>query len=192
MSVVRLNVPPFTPAAPTSLAALRRPLVQPELAHCANHCQPCETCRAAHAAEVAAASKHAADTALRLSQLVEDALTQHIARLEAEQTQLVTTVLGAVLPHLANASLRAALTDELRAISDPLKTLDVRLAKPPSLDIGQLPAGHSVTLEDDPNLFGQVVEVRIDSSTTRLDADALVNACVERLNSISAEETMNV
>ena len=111
--LIKLRVPPFVPTSPTSLSALTRPLVDADSSPCGAQCTPCPVCEAAQAAEVEAARKLSADLGLRLSQLVEDAIDTHVARIEAQQTQLVQTVLSAVLPHLADVNLRSALSEVL-------------------------------------------------------------------------------
>ena len=120
--IVRLHVPPFAPTAPTSLAALRRPLIQAEQTRCAANCQPCDACQAEQDARVADAAKASADQGLRLSQLIETAVLQYADRIEAQQSALIATVLATVLPDLANITLRETLQAELSAaLSDPLK-----------------------------------------------------------------------
>lgn len=179
--VVPLQVPPFEPMSPTSLAALRRPLINPETTHCDANCQPCPSCLAAHEQAVKAAKKTASDLGLRLSQLVEDAIAKHIERIEAEQTQLITAVLEGVLPHLADASLRRALLDELSVAAESLKTAPLYLRKNPELDLGTLPDSVQVKIEDDPAVPMNRIDLRDGDGTTRIDAQALIDACLVRL-----------
>lgn len=179
--IIRLKVPPFEPASPTSLDALRRPLIKPEATQCAAHCQLCASCLATQDKAVKAAAKIAADLGLRLSQLVEDAIAEHVARIEAEQTQLITAVLEGVLPHLAEASLRSALRDELSAATDPLRTGPLYLRKNPELDLGSLPDSVQVKIEDDPDVPMNRIDLRDGDGTTRIDAQALIDACLIRL-----------
>lgn len=179
--IVRLPVPPFEPTSPTSLDALRRPLIKPEDTHCAAHCQPCAACLATQEKAVNAAKKTASDLGLRLSQLVEDAIAEHVARIEAEQTQLVTTVLEAVLPHLADAALRSALIDELSTATNSLRTEPLRLRKNPDLDLGPLPDNAAVKIEDDPTVPMNLIDLRDGEGVTRIDAQALIDACLVRL-----------
>lgn len=179
--VVRLQVPPFEPTPPTSLAALRRPLINPETTHCDAHCQPCPSCVAAQDKALKAAKKTASDLGLRLSQLVEDAIAKHISRIEAEQTQLITAVLEGVLPHLAEASLRSALRDELSVAAESLRTVPLHLRKNPELDLGTLPDNVQVKIEDDPAVPMNRIDLRDGDGTTRIDAQALINACLVRL-----------
>jgi len=177
----RHHVPPFAPTPPTSLDALRRPLIKPEDTHCASNCQPCSACQAAQEKAVAAAAKTAADLGLRLSQLVEDAIADHVARIEAQQTELITTVLAGVLPHLANVSLRSALIDELAAAADPLRTAPLRLRKHPDLDLGDLPDTAAVKIEDDASVPMNMIKLREGDAVSTLDAGALIDACLARL-----------
>jgi hypothetical protein len=128
-----------------------------------------------------AAKKTASDLGLRLSQLVEDAITKHVARIESEQTQLITAVLEAVLPHLADASLRSALLEELSVASNSLRTVPLHLRKNPNLDLGPLPDTASVKIENDPTVPMNRLELRDGDGTTRIDAQALINACLARL-----------
>lgn len=180
-TVVRLQVPPFEPASPTSLSALRRPLISQETTRCAAHCQPCPACLAEQEKAVKAAEKTVSDLGLRLSQLVEDALAKHVARIEAEQTQLITAVLEGVLPHLADASLRSALLDELSVAADSLRTVPLHLRKNPALDLGPMPDTVSVKIENDPAVPMNRLDLRDGDGTTRIDAQALINACLVRL-----------
>lgn len=179
--VVRLQVPPFESTPPTSLAALRRPLINPESTRCAAHCQPCPSCLAAQDAAVTAAKKTASDLGLRLSQLVEDAIAEHVVRIETEQTQLITAVLEGVLPHLADAALRSALLDELSCATDSLRTEPLHLRKNPELDLGSLPDSMPVKIENDPAVPMNRLDLRDGDGTTRIDAQALINACLVRL-----------
>ncbi|WP_298915584.1 hypothetical protein [uncultured Algimonas sp.] len=179
--IVRLHAPPFEPAAPTSLKALHRPLVAPDASHCEAHCRPCPACRAAQAAEVDAASKMSADLGLRLSQLVEDALAQHVARLEAEQAELVATILRGLLPALGDAALRSALAEELSAASQPLRSATLRLRKPPGLDLGPIPEGGRLQIEDDASQPMHTLSLADGDAVTTLDAQALIDACASRL-----------
>ncbi|MGJ8560739.1 MAG: hypothetical protein ACSHX3_10925 [Litorimonas sp.] len=179
--IVRLQVPPFEATPPTSLAALRRPLIKPETTRCEAHCQLCPSCVAAQEKVVNAAKKAASDLGLRLSQLVEDAIAKHVARIEAEQTQLITAVLEGVLPHLAEASLRSALLDELSVAADSLRTAPLHLRKNPELDLGPLPNNVQVKIEDDPTVPMNRLDLRDGDGTTRIDAQVLINACLVRL-----------
>lgn len=181
-SVVRLKVPPFEPAAPTSLAALRRPLITPDHSHCDSHCQPCSVCEAKQVKAVEAAKKLSQDTALRMSQLIEDALATHIARIETEQANLVTAVLKAVLPHLNDSALRSALTEEISRAAESMRDPRFTIAKSPDLDLGELNADSRITLEDDPRLSGHHVELRRDGGATHIDPEPLIAACLARLN----------
>lgn len=179
--IIRLHVPPFEPTSPTSLAALRRPLIRPETTRCDAHCQPCPTCVAVQDKAVKAAEKTASDLGLRLSQLVEDAIAKHVARIEAEQTQLIATILEGVLPHLAEASLRSALRDELSVAAESLRTVPLYLRKNPELDLGPLPDSVQVKIEDDPAVPLNRIDLRDGDGTTRIDAQAIINACLVRL-----------
>lgn len=179
--IVRLQVPPFEATPPTSLAALRRPLIKPESTRCEAHCQPCPSCVAAQEKAVKAAKKTASDLGLRLSQLVEDAIAKHVARIEAEQTQLITAVLEGVLPHLAEASLRSALLDELSVAADSLRTVPLHLRKNPELDLGPLPDNVQVKIENDPAVPMNRLDLRDGDGTTRIDAQVLIDACLVRL-----------
>lgn len=180
-TIVRLQVPPFEATPPTSLAALRRQLIQPETTRCASHCQPCATCIAAQDKAVKAAKKTASDLGLRLSQLVEDAVAKHVQRIEAQQTTLITAVLEAALPHMANANLRAALAEELRVVADPLRTTPLRLRKHPDLDLGALPETAQVRIDDDPTIPMNQIDLQEGDATTTIDANALINACLAHL-----------
>lgn len=180
-TVVRLQVPPFEPTPPTSLAALRRPLINPETTRCASLCQLCDACIAAQDKAVKAAKKTASDLGLRLSQLVEDAIAKHIARIEAQQTELITAVLESVLPHLAEASLRSALLDELAVAADPLRNAPLHLCKHPDLDLGSLPETAQVKIENDPSVPVNSITLRDGDGLTKIDAQALINACLVHL-----------
>jgi hypothetical protein len=179
--IVRLHVPPFEPTPPTSLSALRRPLIKAETTRCEAHCQPCPTCLAAQDKAITAAKKTASDLGLRLSQLVEDAIAKHVERIEAEHTQLITAVLEGVLPHLAEASLRSALLDELSVAADSLRAVPLRLRKNPELDLGLLPDSVLVKIEDDPSIPMNRIDLRDGDGTTRIDSQTLINACLSRL-----------
>ena len=180
--IVKLQVPPFAPTSPKSLAALRRPLVQAEASHCEQHCRPCAECQARQQAEIEAARKLSSDLGLRLSQLVEDALAKQIARIEAQQTALVSTVLSAVMPHLADATLRSSLMDVLNEATDPLKTVTLTLTKHPDLDLGPLSEDTRLTIVDDPSHARDSLSLREDDSLTTIDAAPLIAACLSRLN----------
>lgn len=183
-NLVRFHVPPFEATPPTSLAALRRPLINPEATRCAAHCQPCPTCLAAQQKAVKAAKKTASDLGLRLSQLVEDAVAQHVARIEAEQTALISAVLAGVLPHMADASLRSALLAELSVAGDALRkgpSGSLQLCKNPALDLGNLPDTAQVQIKDDPAMAMNTLDLRDGDSTTRIDAQTIINACLLRL-----------
>lgn len=184
-SLVKLHVPPFAPASPTSLTALHRPLVQADSTRCEAHCSPCPTCEAAHQAEIAAAQKLSADLGLRLSQLVEDAISTHIARLEAQQIELVQTVLTAVLPHLADTNLRHALSDVIAEALDPLKQVTLHLTKHPELDLGPLAKDASLKIEDDPTHPRHSLSLREGEGLTTLDAAPLIEACLARLTGLT-------
>lgn len=186
-SLVRLNVPPFEPAAPTSLAALRRPLVAPEATHCDAQCKPCPQCEAAQAERIAEARKLSADTGLRLSQLVEDALTQHVARMEAQQTTLVSTILTQLLPHLADAALRRAIGEELNAAFQSLRNEPLKLVKHPDLDLGPLADDARLTFEEDASLSVHDVRLRDGAGTIQIEADTLIQACLTRLKTLSGD-----
>lgn len=179
--VVRLKVPPFEPTSPTSLEALRRPLVKPETTRCDAHCKPCQTCDAAQKKAIKAAQKTASDLGLRLSQLVEEALATQLKRIEAQQAALITTVLEGVLPHLADLSLRRALMDELANAAEPLKSVSLRLRKHPSLDLGEFPDTSSLIFEDDPSMPVNKLELCDGDARTILDAQSLIHACLVRL-----------
>ena len=180
-NLVRFQVPPFEATPPTSLAALRRPLINPEATGCAAHCQPCPTCLAAQEKAIATARKTAADLGLRLSQLVEDAMAKYVARIEAEQTALISAVLAGVLPHMADASLRSALLSELSVLADALRTDSLQLFKNPALDLGDLPDTAQIQIKDDPAMPMNTVDLRDGDSATRIDIQAIVNACLLRL-----------
>lgn len=180
-NLVRFQVPPFEATPPTSLAALRRPLINPEATRCAAHCQPCPTCLAAQEQVVKDAKKTASDLGLRLSQLVEDAMVHHVARIEAEQTALISAVLAGVLPHIADASLRSALLGELSVAADALRTEPLQLRKNPALDLGALPDTAQIRIKDDPAQPMNTLDLRDGDSTTRIDAQAIINACLLRL-----------
>lgn len=180
-NLVRFQVPPFEATPPTSLAALRRPLVNPETTRCAAHCQPCATCLATQEQAVKDAKKTASDLGLRLSQLVEDAMATHLARIEAEQTALISTVLAGVLPHMADASLRSALLAELAASSDALRAEPLQLRKNPALDLGALPDTALIKIKDDPAVPMNTVDLRDGDGTMRIDAQTIINACLLRL-----------
>lgn len=186
-TVVRLHVPPFEPAAPTSLAALRRPLIQAETVHCEAQCQPCPVCVAKQAAEVETAMKLSSDLGLRVSQLVEDALSHHIARIEAQQAELIASVLTGVLPHLADAALRSALTDELSDAAEPLRTEPLRLRKHPELDLGPLADDTRLEIEDDASLALHQIQLRDGEGVTQIDPDRLITACLARLGQPAPE-----
>lgn len=180
--VVRLRVPPFAPAAPTSLAALTRPLIQPEQTRCEAHCQPCESCVAEQVAQVKAARKTASDLGLRLSQLVEDAMAQHMARIEAQQSELVSTVLGAVLPYLAQDTVRRTVHSELTAsLADPLRTETLRLSKSPDLDLGVIPQTDRLSVTNDAALPIDQIMLTQGDAQTEIDASALVQHCLSLL-----------
>lgn len=179
--LIKLHVPPFAPTSPTSLSALTRPLVDANSSPCGAQCTPCPVCEAAQAAEVEAARKLSADLGLRLSQLVEDAIATHVARIEAQQTQLVQTVLSAVLPHMADVNLRSALTDVLAEALDPLKDVTLHLTKHPELDLGDLPDNGALRIEDDPSHARDSLSLRDGDSLTTIDAAPLIAACLSRL-----------
>ena len=180
--IVKLQVPPFAPTSPKSLAALRRPLVQAEASNCEQHCRPCAECQARQQAEIEAARKLSSDLGLRLSQLVEDALAKQIARIEAQQTALVSSVLSAVMPHLADATLRSSLMDVLNEATDPLKDVTLTLTKHPDLDLGPLSKDTRLTIIDDPSHPRDSLSLREDDSLTTIDAAPLIAACLSRLN----------
>lgn len=186
-NLVRFHVPPFEATPPTSLAALRRPLINPEATRCAAHCQPCPSCLAAQEQAVKDAKKTASDLGLRLSQLVEDAMVQHVARIEAEQTALISAVLAGVLPHMADASLRSALLGELSVAANAIRTGpsgpsgSLQLRKNPALDLGDLPDTAQVQIKDDPAMPMNTLDLRDGDSTTRIDAQTIINACLLRL-----------
>ena len=179
--IVKLHVPPFAPTSPRSLAALRRPLVQEEASHCASHCRPCAQCEAQRQAEIEAAKKLSADLGLRLSQLVEDALATHIARIESQQTELVQAVLAAVLPHLADTNLRNSLSDVLNKALDSLKDVTLTLTKHPDLDLGDLSEDSRLKIIDDPAHPRDSLSLRDGDGPTTLDAAPLIEACLSRL-----------
>ncbi|MEM9599384.1 MAG: hypothetical protein AAF926_00045 [Pseudomonadota bacterium] len=187
-TVVKLNVPPFEPTAPTSLSALRRPLIAPEHANCEASCKPCPTCEARQAEALAEARKLSQDTALRLSQLVEDALAQQIARIEAEQAQLVTTVMQAILPRLADAALRSALCEEIAKAMEGRRETRFVLAKHPDLDLGPLADDARLSVLDDTNLILHHVELRRDGGTTHINPEPLIDACLARLSAVIARD----
>ncbi|MEM7729191.1 MAG: hypothetical protein AAF311_07935 [Pseudomonadota bacterium] len=184
-TVIRLNAPPFEPAAPTSLAALRRPLVDAQASRCDSHCSPCPACQAAQAAAVESARKaaqaSASDLGLRLSQLVEDALGTHIARIETQQAELVSAVLGAVIPHLADTALRRALEDEiLAATALAQQGMSLQLVKHPDLDLGNVPAGR-LQIEDDPAQPRGSLSLKAGDGLSTLDVRPLIDACLARI-----------
>ncbi|GLQ21451.1 hypothetical protein ACFFUB_10525 [Algimonas porphyrae] len=181
-TVVKLNVPPFEPASPTSLSALRRPLVDQAQPGCDAHCQPCASCEAKQADAIAEARKLSQDTALRLSQLVEDALVKQLARIEAEQVALVTTVLTTVLPHLADATLRSLLADEIATLSDGSRGTTFILVKHPDLDLGPLADDARLSIACDDALTLHHVELRREGGTTHINPQPLIDACLARLN----------
>lgn len=185
-SIVKLQVPPFAPTSPKSLSALRRPLVEAEASHCASHCRPCAECEAQQHAQVEAAKKLSADLGLRLSQLVEDALATHIARIEAQQTELVQTVLNAVLPHLADTNLRNSLMDVLGEALDPLKDVTLTLTKHPDLDLGAISEDARLQIVDDPAHPRDSLSLRESDSLTTIDAAPLISACLSRLSGDNA------
>jgi hypothetical protein len=180
-NLVRFQVPPFETTSPTSLAALRRPLINPEATGCAAHCQPCPTCLKAQEKAIATAKKTSSDLGLRLSQLVEDAMVQYVARIEAEQTALIAAVLAGVLPHMADAGLRSALLSELSVVADAIRTDGMQLFKNPALDLGELPATAQIQIKDDPAMPMNTIDLRDGDSATRIDAQAIINACLLRL-----------
>lgn len=193
-NLVRFQVPPFEATPPTSLAALRRPLIKPETTACAAHCQPCATCLAAQDKAVKAAKKTASDLGLRLSQLVEDAIAKHITRIEAEQTQLITTVLHSVLPHTADASLRSALRDEISIASEQLRNTPLYLRKNPALDLGPMPENADVRIDDDPDVPIGRIDLHNGDGATQIDAQAVINACLARLGkpvTLHANDTLS-
>ena len=180
--IVRLHVPPFAPASPISLAALRRPLIQEDATHCAAHCQPCEVCQSAQKAEIAAARQSSADLGLRLSQLLEDAVSNHASRIEAQQTALVTTILSALLPDLAQENLRQTLQSELsEALSDPMCVDTLRLRKNPDLDLGTLAETTDFKVQDDPTVPVTQIILAAGEGTTRLDAQPIIDLCRARM-----------
>lgn len=186
--IVKLHVPPFAPVSPTSLSALRRPLIEPDPNRCDVNCAPCPKCDERHLGELEEAKKLSADLGLRLSQLVEDALATHVARIEAQQTELIRVVLAAVLPHLADTNLRHALSDVLSDALDPLKEVSLHLAKHPDLDLGDIPDGVRLTIEDDPAHPRDSLSLRDGDSLTTIDAAPLIAACLSRL---SGEDSAN-
>lgn len=186
-SVVRLNVPPFEPTAPTSLSALRRPLVQTDDHACDAQCEPCQTCRAAQQAAVEQARALATDLGLRLSQLVEDAMAERLAKIEADQSRLVARILEGVLPHLADAALRRALGDEIARATHSLKDVRLHLVKHPSLNLGVLPDTSRLDLTDDPDMPLHQVRLHDASGTTLIDPDAIIQACLSRLSPALSE-----
>jgi hypothetical protein len=190
--IIQLHAPPFEPAAPTSLAALSRPLVREEASRCPNHCSPCPTCQADRDSAVAAAReegrKEASGLGLRLSQLVEDALATHVARLERQQAELIGSALRAVLPRLADRALRETLAAELaqHAAKPLLADTALRLRKSPDLDLGPLPDSPRLDIQDDPALApGRLVLAQGDARTT-LDAQPVIDALMARLAEFDA------
>lgn len=183
--IVRLHVPPFEPTAPTSLAALRRPLVDADTVHCASQCAPCSVCKARHEAEVAAAAKLSNDLGLRLSQLVEDALDTHLTRIETQQAHLIATVLNAVLPQLVDTNLRSALSAELAAMTAPLRDVTLIVNKHPDLDLGPIPDGARLEIQDDPNHPRDSLSLRQGEGLTRIEPNNLIQACLGRIAEFS-------
>lgn len=181
-SVVRLNVPPFERTEPTSLAALHRPLVSSDATQCEAHCNPCPACLEAQKKAVEDAGRLASDLGLRLSQLVEDALAQHVARMEAEQARLIATVLTAVLPNTADAALRSSLKDEISTALSQNARSELTLAKNPALDLGPLPEGAKLTFVEQSNLPLHQLRLSDDSGTTLIDPQAIIDACLARLS----------
>lgn len=183
-SVVRLNVPPFESAAPTSLAALHRSLVPAESTQCDAHCNPCPKCLAAQEQAMAEAGRLARDLGLRLSQLVEDALAQHVAKMEADQSRLIGAILSAILPDMADASLRSSLAKEITEATDSNPRAKLVIAKNPALKLGDLPDDSRLSFQDDDSLPLHQLQLSQDSGKTLIDPDSIIEACVARLNAI--------
>jgi hypothetical protein len=134
---------------------------------------------------VAAAAKLSNDLGLRLSQLVEDALDTHLTRIETQQAHLIATVLNAVLPQLVDTNLRSALSAELAAMTAPLRDVTLIVNKHPDLDLGPIPDGARLEIQDDPNHPRDSLSLRQGEGLTRIEPNNLIQACLGRIAEFS-------
>ena len=150
----------------------------------------CESCRVASAELQALAARQADD----LTSQIEDIQSRFDGELEKLQMDLAARLrvglnqcLTALFPSLAQASLRKALEVEIsQSLTDTLpESLSVKISSDVS-DIIDVPNG--ITLTQDSNLTGHIVEIQQGEARTRLDPDVILNRCLALLNSDISNE----